>query len=62
MRSSCLKLSKAGGLARPPAFDSFKHHDLTAKHCYFRCSRSPDVYGINIFDKDNQATKLKPPF
>ena len=30
----------------PPGFDrleSFGHDELTAKHCYFRCSRPPDV-------------------
>ena len=36
---------------------NFDHHDLTAKHCYFGCSRSPDVDGIKIFDKDDQAAK-----
>ena len=44
----------------PPGFDrleSFGHDELTAKHCYFRCSRPPDVDGIKIFDKDEQATK-----
>ena len=44
----------------PPGFDrpeSFGHDELTVKHCYFRCSRPPDVDGIKIFDKDNQATK-----
>ena len=42
----------------PPGFDrleSFGHDELTAKHCYFRCSRPPDVDGIKIFDKDDQA-------
>ena len=50
------------GQSRPPAFDrikNFDHHDLTAKHCYFGCSRSPDVDGIKIFDKDDQATNIK---
>ena len=28
------------------------------KHCYFRCSRPPDVDGITILDKDDQAAKL----
>ena len=45
----------------PPGFDrleSFGHDELTAKHCYFRCSRPPDVDGIKIFDKDDQAAKL----
>ena len=35
---------------RPPGFDRFKsfgHDDLTAKHCYFRCSKPSDVDGIN---------------
>ena len=44
----------------PPGFDrleSFGHDELTTKHCYFRCSRSPDVDGIKIFDKDDQAAK-----
>ena len=43
-----------------PGFDrleSFGHDELTAKHCYFRCSRPPDVDGIKIFDKDDQAAK-----
>ena len=43
----------------PPGFDrleSFGHDKLTAKRCYFRCSRPPDVDGITIFDKDDQAT------
>ena len=43
----------------PPGFDmleSFGHDELTAKHCYFRCSRSLDVDGIKI-DKDDQVAK-----
>ena len=44
-----------------PGFDRFKsfgHEDLTAKHCYFRSSRPPDVDKIKIFfDKDDQAAK-----
>ena len=42
----------------PPGFDkleSFDHDELIAKHCYFRCSRPPDVDGIKIFDKDDLA-------
>ena len=42
---------------RPPGFDRFKsfgHDDLTAQHCYFRCSKPSDVDGIN---KDDQTTK-----
>ena len=33
----------------PPGFDrleSFGHDELTAKHCYVRCSRPPDVDGM----------------
>ena len=51
---------KSNGRPMPPGFDrfeSFGHNELTAKHCYFRCSRPPDVDGIKIFDKDNQAAK-----
>ena len=51
---------KLNGEPMPPGFDSFEnfgHDELTAKHCYFRSSRSPDVDGIKIFDKDDQATK-----
>ena len=38
----------------PPGFDrleSFGHDELTARHCYFRCSRPPDFDGINFFIK-----------
>ena len=45
---------------RPPAFDrlkSFDYNDFTVKHCDSRCSKSPDVDGIKILEKDNQATK-----
>ena len=51
---------KSNGQPRLPGFDrfeSFGHDGLTAKHCYFRCSRSPDVNEIKSFDKDDQATK-----
>ena len=44
----------------PPGFDrfvSFGHDEVTAKHCYFKCSMSADVDGIKIFDQDDQATK-----
>ena len=44
----------------PPGFDrleTFGHDELTAKHCYFRCSRPPDINEIKIFDKDDQAVK-----
>ena len=46
---------KSNGWPMPPSFDrleSFGHDELTAKHCYFRCSRPPDVDGIKFFDKD----------
>ena len=35
-------------------FASFGHNKFT---CCFKCSRPPDVDGINIFDKDDQAVK-----
>ena len=38
-------------------FECFGHDDLTVKHCYFRCSRPPDVDGIKICDKDDWAAK-----
>ena len=46
----------------PPGLDRFKsfgHDELTAKHCYFRCSRPPDVDGIKFFYKSDQAAKHK---
>ena len=46
----------------PPGLDRFEyfgHDKLTAKHCYFRCSRPLDVDGIKIFDEDDQATNIK---
>ena len=52
-----IKMWNQNGWPRPPAFGRFDHHDLTAKHCYFRCSKSPDVDGIKLFNKDCQATK-----
>ena len=51
---------KSNGWPMPPGFDrleSFGHDELTAKHCYFRCLRPPDVNGIKIFDKEDQAAK-----
>ena len=51
---------KSNGWPRPPGFDrfeSFGRDELTAKHCYFRYSRRPDVDGIKIFDKDDQTAK-----
>ena len=44
----------------PPGFDrsgSCGHVELTVKHCYFSHSRPPDVDGIKMFGKDDQATK-----
>ena len=51
---------KSNDQPRAPGFDRFEsigHDDLIAKHCYFRCPRPPDVEGIKIFDKDDQAAK-----
>ena len=43
---------------------SIGHDEFTAKYCYFRSSCPPDVDGITMFDKDDQATidenKLRP--
>ena len=61
LKSLVEKVVNQYGRLRPSAFDriKFDHHDLTTKHCYFGCSRSPDVDGIKIFDKDNQAANIK---
>ena len=48
---------KSSGQPMPPGFESFGHDELTAKHCYFRCSRLSDVDGIKIFDKNDKAAK-----
>ena len=48
---------KSNGQSRLDRLESFDHDEFTAKHCYFRCSRPPDVDGIKIFDKDDQAAK-----
>ena len=52
---------KSNGQPIPSGFDrfeSFGHDELDhCKTCYFRCSRPPDVDGIKIFDKDDQAAK-----
>ena len=51
---------KSNGRPMPPGFDrleSFGHDEFTAKHCYFRCSRPPDVDGIKTLDKDDQAAR-----
>ena len=52
---------KSNGWPIPPSFDRFESlgHKLTAKHCYFRCSRPPVVDGIKNFikDKDDQSAK-----
>ena len=50
------------GTPMPPGFDRFKnfgHNELTAKHCYFKRSRPPDVDGINIFDKLTRPQNIK---
>ena len=44
-KKALFKTWNRNGRPRPPAFDKtkiFDHHDLTAKHCYFGCLRSPD--------------------
>ena len=38
-------------------FQSFDHDDFTVKHCYFGCSRLPDIDGMKFCDKDNQVLK-----
>ena len=39
-------------------FHKVYNDDLTSKHCYFRCLRSPDVDEIKIFDKHDQVTNI----
>ena len=51
---------KLNGQPRPPYFGTFEsigYKDLTKKLYYVRYPRLPDVDGIKIFDKDDQATK-----
>ena len=53
---------KSNGQPIPPGFDrleSFGHDELTAKHCYFRCSRPPDVDGIKILIKMTRPQNIK---
>ena len=43
---------KLNGHPMPPGFDrfeSFGYDELTAKRCYFKCSRPPPVDGIKNF-------------
>ena len=45
---------KLNGRPMPPGFDrfeSFGHDELTAKHCYFRCSRPPMLMGSKFLIK-----------
>ena len=45
---------KSNGWPMPPGFDrfeSFGHDELTARHCYFRCSKPPGVDGIKVLIK-----------
>ena len=45
---------KSNGRPMPHGFDrleSFSHDELTAKHCFFRCSRPPDVDGFKFLIK-----------
>ena len=39
--------------------ESFGHDELTAKHCYFRCSRPPDVDGIKFLIKMTRLQNVK---
>ena len=55
---------KSNGRPMPPDFDSFErfgHDELTAKHCYFRCSRPPDVDQIKNMTR-LQNIKIKEVF
>ena len=51
------KMKLNGQLPAFERFKSFDYDDLTAKHCYFECSKPPDVDGIKIFNEDNQTAK-----
>ena len=45
---------KSNGRPMPPGFDrfeSFGHDELTAKYCYFMCSRPADLDGIKFLIK-----------
>ena len=53
---------KSNGRPMPSGFDrleSFGQDELTAKHCYFRCSRPPDVNGINFLIKMTRQQIIK---
>ena len=53
---------KSNGWPMPPGFDrfeSFGYDELTAKHCYFRCSRPPDVDGITILIKMTRLQNIR---
>ena len=61
-RALLKKMGNRNGQPRSPAFDrikTFDHHDLTAKHYYFGCSRSPDVDGIKILIKMTRPQNIK---
>ena len=38
---------------------NFEHDDLTAEHCYFGCSRSPEVNGIKFLIKMTRLQNAK---
>ena len=53
---------KSNGHPIPPGFNRFEsigHDKFTAKLCYSRCSRPPEVDGIKIFDKDEKADRTQ---
>ena len=53
---------KLNGWPMPPGFDRFESFDqdeLNAKHCYFRCSRLPDVDGIKMLIKMTWPQNIK---
>ena len=53
---------KSNGRPMSPDFDrleTFGHDELTAKHCYFRCSRPPDVDGIKILIKMTRLQNIE---
>ena len=60
LKQALLPDMKSNGWPMPASFDrfeSFIHDELNSKHCHFSCSRPPDVVGVKIFDKDDQAAR-----
>ena len=61
LKGPCCKRCEIKWVARLSVFDRYKssgYDDLTAKHFCFR-TWPPDVDGIKIFDKDDQAKTLR---